>query len=72
MANRPALKFARGYDGGGIASDQRTGTVLVSEYQAANQGIPVFNSIWAFHGHTLRTIKRFPNRDAATVIAEPW
>lgn len=66
------LELARGYDGGDIANDPRTGTVLVSEYQAANQGIPVFNWVWAFDGHTLRTIRRFPNEDAPTVIAEPW
>jgi hypothetical protein len=28
--------------------------------------------VWAFNGHTLRTIRRFPNDDATTVIAEPW
>lgn len=65
-------KLARGYDGGDIVNDPRTGTVLVSEYQAANQGIPVFNWVWAFDGHTLRIVKRFPNDDAPSVIAEPW
>jgi hypothetical protein len=66
------LQLARGFDGGDIATDLRTGVVLVSEYQAANQGIPVFNWVWAFNGHTLRTIRRYPNEDAPTVIAEPW
>jgi hypothetical protein len=66
------LALARGYDGGEIVNDPGTGTVLVSEYQAANQGIPVFNWVWAFDEHTLRTIRRFPNKDAPTVIAEPW
>jgi hypothetical protein len=66
------LKLARGYNSGDIANDPRTGTALVSEYQAANQRIPVFNWVWAFDGHTLRTIRRFPNEDAPTVIAEPW
>jgi hypothetical protein len=32
----------------------------------------VFNWVWEFDGHTLRTIRRFPNEDAPTVIAEPW
>ena len=66
------LKLARGYNAGAIANDPRNGTVLISEYQGANQGIPVFNWVWAFDGHTLRTIRRFPNEDAPTVIAEPW
>jgi hypothetical protein len=66
------LKLARGYNEGDIANDPRTGTVLVSEYQGANQGIPVFNWVWQFDGHTLRTIRRFPNEDAPTVISEPW
>ena len=66
------LALARGYNAGDIANDPRTGTVLVSEYQAANQGIPVFNWVWAFDGHALRTIRRFPNDDAPSVIAEPW
>jgi hypothetical protein len=66
------LPLARGYDGGDIATDPQTGTVLVSEYQGANQGIPVFDWVWAYDGHRLRTIRRFANEDAATVIAEPW
>lgn len=66
------LKLARGYDGGDIVNDPRTRTVLVSEYQGANQGVPVFNWVWAFDGHALRRIHRFPNEDAPTVIAEPW
>jgi hypothetical protein len=66
------LELARGYNTGDIVNDPRTGTVLVSEYQAANQGIPVFNWVWAFDGHALRTVRRFPNVDAPSVIAEPW
>jgi hypothetical protein len=66
------LELARGYNGGDIANDPRNGTVLVSEDQGANQGIPVFNWVWVFDGHALRTIRRFPNEDAPTVIAEPW
>jgi hypothetical protein len=66
------VKLARGYNEGEIANDPRTGTVLVSEYQGANERIPVFNWVWQFDGHTLRTIARLPNEDAPTVIAEPW
>jgi len=68
----PRLLLSRGFDDGGIAANQKTGTVLVSEYQAANQGIPVYNTVWAFNGHTLRTIHHYPNGDAPTVVAEPW
>lgn len=66
------LPLSRGFDGGGIAADLRTGTVLVSESQAANQGIPVYNTVWAFNGQTLRTIHRYANQDATTIVAEPW
>jgi hypothetical protein len=66
------LPLARGFNDGDIATNPQTGTVLVSEYQGANQGIPVFDWVWAFNGHGLRTVRRFANQDAATVIAEPW
>lgn len=66
------LQLARGYNDGAIVNDPRTGSVLVSDYQAVNQGIPVFNWVWAFDGHRLRTIHRYPNQGAPTVIAEPW
>lgn len=66
------LPLSRGFDGGGITANTITGTVLVSEYQAANQPIPVHNTVWAFNGHALRTIHRYPNRDAPLVVAQPW
>jgi len=64
--------LARGYNDGALATNPRTGTVLVSEYQAANQGTPVHDWVWALHGGRLRLVARYPNRDAPTVIAEPW
>ncbi len=64
--------LARGYNDGAVATDWHTGTVLVSEYQAANQGTPVYDWVWALHGGRLRLVARYPNRDAPTVIAEPW
>ena len=66
------LRPARGFDGGGIASEQRTGTVLISESQAGEGGLRVFNWVWAFDGHTLRLIRRFGNGGATTVVAQPW
>jgi hypothetical protein len=66
------LKLARGYDGGDIAADPLDHVVLVSEYQAANQGVPVFNWVWTFDGSRLRVVHRYPNNDAPTVTAEPW
>jgi hypothetical protein len=66
------VPLAPGYDAGDIAANPVTGTVLVSEYQAANQGFPVYNWVWAYNGHTLRVIHRYRNQDSATVIAEPW
>lgn len=66
------LNLARGYDGGGIAADPLDRAVLVSEYQAANQGVPVFNWVWTFDGRRLRVVRRYPNNDAPTVTAEPW
>jgi hypothetical protein len=66
------LRLARGFDGGGIASDPRTGIVLVSESQAANNGVRAYNWVWAFNGHRLRTIRRYPYRDATFIVAEPW
>jgi hypothetical protein len=64
--------LARGYNDGALATDWRTATVLVSEYQAANQGRPVYDWVWALHGRRLRLVARYPNRDAPTVIAAPW
>ena len=55
------LALARGYNAGDIANDPRTGTVLVSEYQAANQGIPVFNWVWAFDAR-IANHQAFPKR----------
>jgi hypothetical protein len=62
------LRLARGYDGGGIATDPRTATVLVSESQNGGAG----NFVWTYDGHKLRKIKRYANGDATTVVAEPW
>lgn len=64
------LPLARGYDGGDIVNDPRTGSVLVSEYQVT--GHPVYDWVWTFDGQRLRTINRYAQQDAPTVIAEPW
>jgi hypothetical protein len=65
------LALARGYDGGGIATDPRTRTVLVSESQATYRSV-LYNWAWAFNGQDLRTIHRYPSENATTVVAEPW
>jgi hypothetical protein len=67
---RVALK--RGWEAGGIATDPRTGTVLVSESQANNNGGPSYNWAWSFDGRRLRLISRYAGADASTVVAEPW
>lgn len=66
------FQLARGFNEGDVATDWRTGAVLVSEYQAANQGIPVYDWVWALHGGTLGLVHRYANEDAPTVVAEPW
>lgn len=67
-----SFQLAQGFNAGDVATDWRTGTVLVSEYQAANQGIPVYDWVWALDGGKLRLVHRYPNEDAPTVVAEPW
>jgi hypothetical protein len=64
------LRLAPGYDGGGIATDWRTGTVLISETQTSHP--PLFDWVWSLHGGRLRVVHRYPGRDAISVIAEPW
>jgi hypothetical protein len=66
------LPLARGFDGGGIASAPRSSIVLVSESQAANNGVRAHNWVWAFNGRTLRTIRRYRFNDATEIVAEPW
>jgi hypothetical protein len=66
------LALARGFDGGGMSTDPRTGTVLISESQAANDGGRAYNWVWAFDGRTLRTVYRDGHAGATTIIAEPW
>lgn len=63
------VQLSRGFEGGGIAANPATGTVLVSEDHAGPEGKPAYDTVWAFNGHTLRTIHRYP---APAVIAEPW
>jgi hypothetical protein len=50
----------------------RTGTVLISEYQAANNGVHPYNWVWAYSNGTLRLIHRYTEEDAPQVTAEPW
>ncbi len=64
------LRLAPGYDGGDIATDWRTGSVLVSELQTTRP--PLFDWVWALRDGRLRLVGRYPGRDAPTIIAEPW
>jgi len=66
------LRLKRGYDGGEVVEDTRTGTVLVSEYQAANNRDHPFNWVWAYHDGRLRLIHRYAEDDAPQITAEPW
>jgi hypothetical protein len=66
------LPLKRGYDGGTVVEDMRTGTVLISEYQAANNGVHPYNWVWAYSNGTLRLIHRYTEEDAPQVTAEPW
>ncbi len=70
IVRRFALK--RGYNDGAVAQDPRTGNLLVSEYQAANQGFPVYDWVWSYNGRALRLVRRYHENDAPQVIAEPW
>jgi hypothetical protein len=66
------LTLKLGFDGGTVAEDPRTGTVLISEYQAANNGVHPYNWVWAYANRTLRLIHRYRENDAPEVTAEPW
>ncbi len=70
MVRRLALK--RGSDIGTVASDPRSGTVLVSENQAANQGSATFDWVWIFDGHRLRVVGRYRDDASPAITAEPW
>jgi hypothetical protein len=66
------IPLAPGFDGGTVVTDPRSGAVLISEYQAANQGRPVFNWVWSYANGTLRLIRRYHENDAPEIGAEPW
>jgi hypothetical protein len=59
-------------DGGTVASDPRTGLVLVTEDQGqdAPRYVPhAHDWVWTFNGHQLRLVDRYPQ---GLVTAEPW
>jgi len=66
------LPLKLGFDGGTVVEDPQTGTVLISEYQAANNGVQPYNWVWAFAHGTLRLIHRYHEIDAPEITAEPW
>jgi hypothetical protein len=61
-----------GFDGGGMAANPKTGTVLISESQAAGNGVRPYNWVWAYSHRALRLIHRYNEHDFAKVIATPW
>lgn len=66
------IQLARGFDGGTVVTDRRTGAVLISEYQAANNGTHPFNWVWSYADGTLQVIHRYHENDAPEITAEPW
>lgn len=66
------IPLKRGFDGGPVVEDARTGTVLISEYQAANNGVHPYNWVWAYRNGTPRLIHRYTEDDAPQITAEPW
>jgi hypothetical protein len=70
VVRRVALK--RGSDPGSVATDPRTGTVLVSENQAGNRGIATFDWVWTFDGRRHHLVGRYPNEASPVITAEPW
>jgi hypothetical protein len=66
------LELKRGFDGGSVVEDPRTGTVLISESQADNNGVKSYNWVWAYAKGKLRLIRRYPGPDASVVDAQPW
>jgi hypothetical protein len=66
------VKLKLGFDGGGVVEDPRTGSVLISEYQAANNGPHPYNWVWAFAHGRLRLVHRYSEEDAPQVTAEPF
>ncbi|MBV9007301.1 MAG: hypothetical protein JO181_21725 [Solirubrobacterales bacterium] len=70
VVRRLALK--RGSDIGTVATDPRSGIVLVSENQAGNQGTATFDWVWIFDGHRLRVVGRYRGDASPAITAEPW
>jgi len=67
------LPLKLGFAAGAVVEDPRAGTVLISEYQAPNNGIRhVYNWVWAYKDRRLRLIHRYAEDDAPEVTAEPW
>lgn len=55
-----------------IATDPRTGNVLITQDQPANEPYPERDWVWEFDGVHLRLIAHYAANDAAQIIAIPW
>jgi hypothetical protein len=56
----------------GVISTERSGRVLISQDQPANEPYPERDWVWEFDGQHLRLIHRYEAYDAAEIIAIPY
>jgi hypothetical protein len=66
------LPLKVGFDGGTVASNPRTGTVLISQYQPANDGVHPYNWVWEYANGHLRLIHRYRWNFVSQISAEPF
>ena len=56
----------------GVIGTERSGRVLISQDQPANEPYPERDWVWEFDGHHLRLIGHYKANDAAEIIAIPY
>jgi hypothetical protein len=66
------LPLKIGFDGGTVAANPRTGAVLISQYQPANDGVHPCNWVWEYTNGHLRLIHRYQWNFVSQISAEPW
>ncbi|HEX3615596.1 MAG TPA: hypothetical protein VHU61_03595 [Solirubrobacteraceae bacterium] len=55
-----------------IATEPRTGDVLVTQDQPANSGYKERDWVWEFDGRHLRPVANYASEDADQILAIPW
>jgi hypothetical protein len=55
-----------------IATEPRTGDVLITQDQPANSGYPERDWVWEFDGRHLRSVANYSSEDADQILAIPW